>query len=177
MKATRNARASRASWILATGLCEPNLHIFAKQFEDRLERGLEAQTRPGASPPTSPRLPELCSEGRCRAQEARCQQKHCALNAMAKEQLPALHVAALAKNPLSTSRLASVRNATGLASACPLASRTMKHGAVLLNGPRRWEAAGWRHWFGSASTQRPQQIVAHAAIELQHARATARAER
>jgi hypothetical protein len=47
----------------------------------------------------------------------------------------------------------------------------------LLNGPRRWEAAGWRHWFGSASTQRPQQIVAHAAIELQHARATARAER
>ena len=43
--------------------------------------------------------------------------KHCALNAMAKERLPALHVVALAKNPLSASQLASVRNATGLASA------------------------------------------------------------
>jgi hypothetical protein len=36
---------------------------------------------------------------------------------MAKERLPALHVVALAKNPLSASQLASVRNATGLASA------------------------------------------------------------
>ena len=29
------------SWILepsATGLCEPDLHVFAKLFEDRLER-------------------------------------------------------------------------------------------------------------------------------------------
>ena len=25
-------------------LCEPDLHVFAKLFEDRLERGLEAQT-------------------------------------------------------------------------------------------------------------------------------------
>jgi hypothetical protein len=34
-----------APWILepsATGLCEPDLHVFAKLFEDRLERGLEA---------------------------------------------------------------------------------------------------------------------------------------
>jgi hypothetical protein len=36
---------------------------------------------------------------------------------MAKERLPALHVVALAKNPVSASQLASVRNATGLASA------------------------------------------------------------
>jgi hypothetical protein len=35
---------------------------------------------------------------------------------MAKERLPASHVVALAKNPLSASQLASVRNATGLAS-------------------------------------------------------------
>ena len=40
---------SRA-WILepsATGLCEPDLHVFAKLFEDRLERGLEAQAFSG----------------------------------------------------------------------------------------------------------------------------------
>ena len=38
------------SWILepsATGLCEPDLHVFAKLFEDRLERGLEAQAFSG----------------------------------------------------------------------------------------------------------------------------------
>ena len=37
-------------WILepsATGLCEPDLHVFAKLFEDRLERGLEAQAFSG----------------------------------------------------------------------------------------------------------------------------------
>ena len=37
-------------WILepsATGLCEPDLHVFAKPFEDRLERGLEAQALSG----------------------------------------------------------------------------------------------------------------------------------
>ena len=37
-------------WILepsATGLCEPDLHVFAKLFEDRLERGLEAQALSG----------------------------------------------------------------------------------------------------------------------------------
>jgi len=27
----------------ATGLCEPDLHVFAKLFEDRLERGLVGQ--------------------------------------------------------------------------------------------------------------------------------------
>ena len=31
----------------ATGLCEPDLHVFAKLFEDRLERGLEAQALSG----------------------------------------------------------------------------------------------------------------------------------
>jgi hypothetical protein len=34
------------SWILepsATGLCKPDLHVFAKLFEDCLKRGLEAQ--------------------------------------------------------------------------------------------------------------------------------------
>ena len=31
----------------ATGLCEPDLHVFAKLFEDRLERGLEAQAFSG----------------------------------------------------------------------------------------------------------------------------------
>ena len=39
-----------APWILepsATGLCEPDLHVFAKLFEDRLERGLEAQALSG----------------------------------------------------------------------------------------------------------------------------------
>ena len=38
------------SWILepsATDLCEPDLHVFAKLFEDRLERGLEAQAFSG----------------------------------------------------------------------------------------------------------------------------------
>src|SRR4029077_13359765 len=38
------------AWILepsATGLCEPDLHVFAKLFEDRLERGLEAQAFSG----------------------------------------------------------------------------------------------------------------------------------
>jgi hypothetical protein len=38
------------AWILepsATGLCEPDLHVFAKLFEDRLERGLEAQALSG----------------------------------------------------------------------------------------------------------------------------------
>ena len=37
-------------WILepsATGLCKPDLHVFAKLFEDRLERGLEAQAFSG----------------------------------------------------------------------------------------------------------------------------------
>ena len=32
----------RPAWILepsATGLCEPDLHVFAKLFEDRLEKG------------------------------------------------------------------------------------------------------------------------------------------
>ena len=41
---------NEASWILepsATGLCEPDLHVFAKLFEDRLERGLEAQALSG----------------------------------------------------------------------------------------------------------------------------------
>ena len=40
----------RHAWILepsATGLCEPDLHVFAKLFEDRLERGLEAQALSG----------------------------------------------------------------------------------------------------------------------------------
>jgi hypothetical protein len=73
--------------------------------------------RRGGSPPTSPSCRSYCSEGRCRTQEARCQQKPCALNAMAKERLPASHVVALAKNPLSESQLASVRNAMGRASA------------------------------------------------------------
>jgi hypothetical protein len=34
------------AWILepsATGLCEPDLHVFAKLFEGRQERGLETQ--------------------------------------------------------------------------------------------------------------------------------------
>jgi len=38
------------AWILepsATDLCEPDLHVFAKLFEDRLERGLEAQAFSG----------------------------------------------------------------------------------------------------------------------------------
>jgi hypothetical protein len=46
-----------------------------------------------------------------------------------------------------------------------------------LDGPRWRKAAGQRHWFGSASAQRTQQIDAHAAIELHRAGATARAER
>ena len=29
------------------GLCEPDSHVFAKLFEDRLERGLEAQALSG----------------------------------------------------------------------------------------------------------------------------------
>ena len=40
----------RWAWILepiATGLCEADLHVFAKLFEDRLERGLEAQALSG----------------------------------------------------------------------------------------------------------------------------------
>jgi hypothetical protein len=40
--------AGKAAWILepsATG--EPDLHVFAKLFEDRLERGLEAQALSG----------------------------------------------------------------------------------------------------------------------------------
>ena len=42
--------SSRGAWILepsATELCEPDLHVFAKLFEDRLERGLEAQALSG----------------------------------------------------------------------------------------------------------------------------------
>ena len=42
--------AHRRPWILepsATDLCEPDLHVFAKLFEDRLERGLEAQAFSG----------------------------------------------------------------------------------------------------------------------------------
>ncbi len=38
------------AWILepsATGLCEPDLHVFAKLFEERLERGPEAQAFSG----------------------------------------------------------------------------------------------------------------------------------
>ena len=31
----------------ATGPCEPDLHVIAKLFEDRLERGLEAQAFSG----------------------------------------------------------------------------------------------------------------------------------
>ena len=41
-----NGAVTSMAWILepsATGLCEPDLHVFAKLFEDRLERGLEAQ--------------------------------------------------------------------------------------------------------------------------------------
>ena len=41
---------NRGAWILepsATSLCEPDLHVFAKLFEDRLERGLEAQAFSG----------------------------------------------------------------------------------------------------------------------------------
>ena len=41
---------SQKPWILepsATGLCEPDLHVFAKLFEDRLESGLEAQALSG----------------------------------------------------------------------------------------------------------------------------------
>jgi hypothetical protein len=37
-------------WILepsATGLCKPNLHVFAKLFENCLKRGLEAQAFSG----------------------------------------------------------------------------------------------------------------------------------
>jgi hypothetical protein len=51
------ARSTRApmgqpsrSWILepsATGLCKPDLHVFAKLFEDCLKRGLEAQAFSG----------------------------------------------------------------------------------------------------------------------------------
>jgi hypothetical protein len=40
----------KPAWILepsATDLCEPDLHVFAKLFEDRLERGLEAQAFSG----------------------------------------------------------------------------------------------------------------------------------
>ncbi len=40
----------RRSWILepsATGLCEPDLHVFAKLFEERLERSLETQAFSG----------------------------------------------------------------------------------------------------------------------------------
>jgi hypothetical protein len=39
-------KKKRAAWILepsATGLCEADLHVFAKFLEDRLERGLEAR--------------------------------------------------------------------------------------------------------------------------------------
>ena len=46
MPSSCNAEA----WILepsATGLCKPDLHVFAKLFEDRLERGLEAQALSG----------------------------------------------------------------------------------------------------------------------------------
>ena len=38
------------AWILepsATGLCKPDLHVFAKLFEDCLKRGLEAQAFSG----------------------------------------------------------------------------------------------------------------------------------
>lgn len=44
------ANATTGSWNLepsATSLCEPDLHVFAKLFEDRLERGLEAQAFSG----------------------------------------------------------------------------------------------------------------------------------
>jgi hypothetical protein len=37
---------AKPPWILepsATGLCEPDLHVFAKLFEGRQERGLETQ--------------------------------------------------------------------------------------------------------------------------------------
>ena len=43
-------KLANRGWILepsATGLCEPDLHVFAKLFEDRLERGLEAQALSG----------------------------------------------------------------------------------------------------------------------------------
>jgi hypothetical protein len=43
-------KKKRAAWILepsATGLCEADLHVFAKFLEDRLERGLEAQAFSG----------------------------------------------------------------------------------------------------------------------------------
>ena len=39
-----------SAWILepsATGLCKPDLHVFAKLFEDCLKRGLEAQAFSG----------------------------------------------------------------------------------------------------------------------------------
>jgi hypothetical protein len=79
--------------------------------------------------------------------------KRCALNAMAKERLPALHVVALAKNPLSASQLASVRNATGLASAAATLwrrgrSRTTKVAntrarRINLGGADRTSGHGW----------------------------------
>src|ERR1700730_8556933 len=46
----RSLTRNDQSWILepsATDLCEPDLHVFAKLFEDRLERGLEAQALSG----------------------------------------------------------------------------------------------------------------------------------
>jgi hypothetical protein len=42
--------ADTPAWILepsATGLCKPDLHVFAKLFEDCLKRGLEAQAFSG----------------------------------------------------------------------------------------------------------------------------------
>ena len=41
---------AKGAWILepsATGLCKPDLHVFAKLFEDCLKRGLEAQAFSG----------------------------------------------------------------------------------------------------------------------------------
>ena len=46
----RGAKEAGAAWILepsATGLCKPDLHVFAKLFEDCLKRGLEAQAFSG----------------------------------------------------------------------------------------------------------------------------------
>jgi hypothetical protein len=46
-------------WILergATGLSEPDLHVFGKFFGDRLERRLEVKEPPIAGKPRSPQL-------------------------------------------------------------------------------------------------------------------------
>ena len=47
---TRGSSPPRQAWILepsATGLCKPDLYVFAKLFEDCLKRGLEAQAFSG----------------------------------------------------------------------------------------------------------------------------------